>query len=172
MSEQMDTNSKTAASDDTQPQFAIQKIYIKDVSFEAPNLPELYNEEYKPQVKMEMNSKSRRVADDHFEVVLSVTLRAEIGDKVAFLAEVQQAGLFFIKNFTEEQTHQLTGAAAPESLYPYVREVIAGLIGKTGFPSIQLTPVNFMGLYMERQQQMQQAQKNGVASTGEKSVAH
>ncbi len=175
MTDQVETNTDaTDGSEEQQgPQFAIQKIYVKDISFEAPNLPELFNEEYKPQVKMEMNSQSRQVADDHFEVILNVTLSAEIEDKVAFLAEVQQAGLFFIKNFNEEQTHQLIGAAAPESLYPYVREAISGLIGKTGLPAIQLAPVNFMGLYMERLNQVQQEQKEGSASeTAENSTTH
>jgi len=156
MTDQVDQNTPAAGGDEQQaPQFAIQKIYVKDISFEAPNLPEMFSIEYKPEVKMEMNSKSRQVAEDHFEVVLSVTLSAEIGDKTAFLVEVHQAGLFLIKNFNEQQTHQLLGAAAPESLYPYVREAVSSLIGKTGFPSIQLAPVNFMGLYMERMQQAQ-----------------
>ncbi len=173
MTDQVDTNTEAAGTEDqaAAPQFAIQKIYVKDISFEAPNLPELFNVEYKPQVKMEMNSKSRKVADDHFEVILSVTLGAEIGEKTAFLAEVQQAGLFLIKGFNDQQTHQLLGAAAPESLYPYVREAISSLIGKTGFPAIQLTPVNFMGLYMENMQRAQaEAQAAGEETAGSETV--
>ena len=164
MTDQVDANPEAAGDAEQAPQFAIQKIYVKDISFEAPNLPEMFSVEYKPEVKMEMNSKSRQVADDHFEVVLSVTLSAEIGEKTAFLVEIQQAGLFLIKNFNEQQTHQLLGAAAPESLYPYVREAVSSMIGKTGFPAIQLAPVNFMGLYMER---MQQAQAEGQQAGGE-----
>lgn len=173
MTDQVENNAEAAGADEqAAPQFAIQKIYVKDISFEAPNLPEMFNVEYKPEVKMEMNSKSRQVADDHFEVVLSVTLSAEIGEKTAFLVEVHQAGLFLIRNFNEQQTHQLLGAAAPESLYPYVREAISGLIGKTGFPAIQLAPVNFMGLYMERmQQQQQQAQEAaGADASGSETI--
>lgn len=152
MTDQIDTNPEAAAAEAGQdaPQFAIQRVYVKDISFEAPNLPEMFNVEFKPQVKMEMNSKSRQVADNNYEVVLSVTLSAEVEDKTAFLVEVQQAGMFFIQGFNEQQAHQLLGAAAPESLYPYVREAVANLIGRTGFPAIQLAPVNFMGLYMER----------------------
>ena len=100
MTEQANNNEAAATNEQQAPQFAIQKIYVKDISFEAPNLPELFNVEYKPEVKMEMNSKSRQVADDHYEVILSVTLSAQIGEKVAFRAEVQQAGLLFIKGFT------------------------------------------------------------------------
>ena len=162
MTEQANNNEAAATNEQQAPQFAIQKIYVKDISFEAPNLPELFNVEYKPEVKMEMNSKSRQVADDHYEVILSVTLSAQIGEKVAFLAEVQQAGLLFIKGFTNQQKHQLLGAAGPEALYPYVRETIASLVGRTGFPVIQLTPVNFMGLYMENMQRAQ-AQANQAA---------
>ncbi|WP_444995821.1 protein-export chaperone SecB [Aliikangiella sp. IMCC44359] len=167
MTDQVDASPEAVANDEQAPQYAIQRIYVKDISFEAPNLPEMFSIEYKPEVKMEMNSKSRQVAEDHFEVVLSVTLSAEVEDKTAFLVEVQQAGLFFIKNFNEQQTHQLLGAAAPESLYPYVREAISSLIGKTGFPAIQLAPVNFMGLYMERIQQQQEAEGNIEAPASE-----
>lgn len=150
----------------SEQQFVIQKIYIKDVSFESPNLPELFNVEYKPQVKMEMNSKSRSLGNDHFEVVMKINLSAELEGKVAFLTEVEQAGLFLIKGFNDEQLQQLLGAAAPEALYPFVREIIASLIGKTGLPAIQLAPINFMGLYMERLQQEQQA-KVGATATSE-----
>jgi len=93
-----------------------------------------------------------------------VTLSATIGEKAAYLAEVHQAGLFLVKDFTDQQAHQLLGAAAPEALYPYVRETIASLIGKTGFPAIQLSPVNFMALYMQSMQQAQ-AQANQASES-------
>ena len=171
MTDQIDTNPEAAAAEAGQegPQFAIQRVYVKDISFEAPNLPEMFNVDFKPQVKMEMNSKSRQVADNNFEVVLSVTLSAEVEEKTAFLVEVQQAGLFFINGFNEQQTHQLLGAAAPESLYPYVREAVANMIGRTGFPAIQLAPVNFMGLYMERMAKAQADAQSGEAAGGEAS---
>jgi len=171
MTDQIDTNPEAAAAEAGQeaPQFAIQRVYVKDISFEAPNLPEMFNVDFKPQVKMEMNSKSRMVSENNYEVVLSVTLSAEVEDKTAFLVEVHQAGLFYIANFNEQQTHQLLGAAAPESLYPYVREAVANMIGRTGFPAIQLTPVNFMALYMERmakaQAEAQQAEAGGEADS-------
>jgi preprotein translocase subunit SecB len=172
MTDQVEANNEAAATEEqAAPQFAIQRIYVKDISFEAPNLPELFNVEYKPEVKMEMNSKSRKVGEDHYEVILSVTLNATLGDKTAFLAEVEQAGLFLIKDFNEQQTHQLLGAAAPEAIYPYVREAISNLIGKTGFPAIQLTPVNFMGLYMENLQRAQaEAQKAAEENAGTETV--
>ncbi len=161
MTDNNETAPQAATTENTQdaPQFSIQRVYVKDISFEAPNLPDMFSVDFKPQVKMEMNSQSRKVADNNFEVILNVTLSAEVEEKTAFLVEVQQAGLFYINGFNDQQTHQLLGAAAPESLYPYVREAVASLIGRTGFPAIQLTPVNFMGLYMERMQQAQQAQQ-------------
>jgi len=167
MTDEQNNSTDAAAAQEQQnaPQFAVQRIYVKDISFEAPNLPELFNVEFAPQVKMEMNTKSRQVADDHFEVVMTVTLSAEVEERVAFLAEVQQAGLFLIRGFNEQQTHQLLGAAAPEAIYPYVREAIANLVGRTGFPAIQLAPVNFMGLYMERMQQAA-AQAQAAAEQG------
>ena len=164
MTDQTDTNTDAAANNEEQqnlPQAAIQKIYVKDISFEAPNLPEIFSVEYKPQIKMEMNSKSRIVADDNYEVILTISLKAEIEDKTVFLAEVQQAGIFMLKNLNEEQLQHSLSVMAPETLYPYVRETIASLIGRTGFPAVQLAPVNFQALFIQKMQQAQAAQAEG-----------
>jgi len=147
----------TTADQENLPQAAIQRIYVKDISFEAPNLPEMFSVEYKPQIKMEMNSKSRTVADDNYEVILTISVKAEVEEKTVFLVEVQQAGIFMLKNLNEQQLQHSLSVMAPETLYPYVRETIAGLIGKTGFPSIQLAPVNFQALFMQKLQQAQAA---------------
>lgn len=160
MTDQADTkpeNAAVATDEQKLPQASIQRIYVKDISFEAPNLPELFSVEYKPQVKMEMNSKSRIVADDNYEVILTVSVKAEMEDKTIFLAEVQQAGVFFLKNVNEQQLQHSLSVMAPETLYPYVRETIASLIGKTGFPAVQLAPVNFQALFMQKLQQAQAA---------------
>jgi len=160
MTDQADTNPEAAVANEEQqnlPQAAIQKIYIKDISFEAPNLPEMFSVEYKPQIKMEMNSKSRTVADDNFEVILTISVKAENEEKTVFLAEVQQAGIFMVKNVNEEQLQHTLSVMAPDTLYPYVRETIASLIGKTGFPPVQLAPVNFQALYIQKLQQAQAA---------------
>ena len=160
MTEQTDLTPEAASIKEDQqnlPQAAIQRIYVKDISFEAPNLPELFAVEYKPQIKMEMNSKSRIVADDNYEVILTVSVKAELEDKTVFLAEVQQAGIFMLKNVNEEQLQHTLSVMGPETLYPYVRETIASLIGKTGFPAVQLAPVNFQALFMQKVQQAQQA---------------
>ena len=164
MTDQTETNTDAAATNEEQknlPQAAIQRIYVKDISFEAPNLPELFSVEYKPQIKMEMNSKSRIVADDNYEVILTISVKAEIEDKTVFLAEVQQAGIFMLKNLSEEQLQHSLSVMAPETLYPYVRETIASMIGRTGFPAVQLAPVNFQALFVQKMQQAQAAQADG-----------
>ncbi len=160
MTDQTDIKPEAGANSEDQqnlPQAAIQRVYVKDISFEAPNLPELFSVEYKPQIKMEMNSKSRIVSEDNFEVILTVSVKAEIEEKTVFLAEVQQAGIFFLKNITEEQIQHALSVMAPETLYPYIREAIASLIGRTGFPVVQLAPVNFQALYLQKLQQAQAA---------------
>lgn len=172
MTDQNDVNPEEAAAaadQENMPQAAIQRVYVKDISFEAPNLPELFSTEYKPQIKMEMNSKSRKVADDNFEVVLNITVNADQDEKTVFLAEVQQAGIFFVKNVNEQQLQHALSVMAPETLYPYARETIASLIGKTGFPAVQLAPVNFQALFMQKLQQAQ-AEQGGEAASEETTI--
>ncbi len=167
MTDQTDITPEAAANNEAQnlPQAAIQKIYVKDVSFEAPNLPEMFSVEYKPQVKMEMNSKSRKVADDNYEVILTISVKSEIEEKTVFLAEVQQACILFVKNVNEEQLQHTLSVMGPETLYPYIRETIASLIGKTGFPAVQLAPINFQVLYMQKLQQQAQGDAAEGASS-------
>jgi len=167
MTDQTDITPEAAANNEEQnlPQAAIQKIYVKDISFEAPNLPEMFSVEYKPQVKMEMNSKSRKVADDNYEVILTISVKSEIEEKTVFLAEVQQACILFVKNVNEEQLQHTLSVMGPETLYPYIRETIASLIGKTGFPAVQLAPINFQVLYMQKlQQQAEGGTAEGASS--------
>ena len=173
MTDQNDVNPEAAVAADQEnmPQAAIQRVYVKDISFEAPNLPELFSTEYKPQIKMEMNSKSRKVADDNYEVVLNITVNADQDEKTVFLAEVQQAGIFFVKNVNEQQLQHALSVMAPETLYPYARETIASLIGKTGFPAVQLAPVNFQALFMQKLQQAQaQAEQGGEEASEETTI--
>jgi len=176
MTDEKDVNPEVAAptpaDQENLPQAAIQRVYVKDISFEAPNLPELFSVEYKPQIKMEMNSKSRKVADDNYEVVLNISVKADQDDKTVFLVEVQQAGIFFVKNVSEQQLQHALSVMAPETLYPYARETIASLIGKTGFPAIQLAPVNFQAMFMQKLQhaQAQQAEQAGDAPSEETTI--
>lgn len=135
-------------------QFTIQKLYLKDVSFESPRAPQIFTSgEIQPQINVQINSKSSSVGDSVYEVVLDVNVTATVDDATAFLVEVQQAGIFTIAGFSEENLNGMLGAYCPEVLFPFVREVIADLISKGGFPQLLLTPVNFNALYAEQMQQ-------------------
>ena len=134
---------------DIQPQFAIQKIYVKDISFETPNSPDVFTQEWKPEVNVEIDTKGKLVAEDIHEIVLGVTVTARFGDKVAFLAEIQQAGIFVIKNFSESEKAAMIGSYCPSLLFPYSREVMSDLVTKGGFPQFLLQPVNFDALYQQ-----------------------
>ena len=141
-------------------QFAIQKIYLKDVSFESPNSPQTFTEgEWKPQINVQINSGNQLVTQDTYEVVLDITVTAKHDDKTAFLAEVKQAGIFTIAGFPEESLGGMLGAFCPESLFPYAREAISELVSKGGFPQLLLAPVNFNALYTQQLQNQQVAQQ-------------
>lgn len=138
------------------PQFAIQRIYTKDVSFETPNSPAIFTEQWEPEVNVELNTSGNRIADDVFEVVLSVTVTAKLGDKTAYLAEVQQAGIFTIQGFSEQDIGGMIHSFCPNLLFPYVREVISDLVAKGSFPQMLLQPINFDQVYAQHLQQRQQ----------------
>lgn len=142
-------------------QVGVQKVYTKDISYEAPNVPDIFQDaEFKPEIKMEMNSKSRKLGDEVFEVVLSMTVTASQGEKTGFLVEVQQAGIFGVKGVNDDQLRHLLSTFCPETLYPYAREVISSLTNKGGFPPVYLAPVNFDALF-----RAQLAQQANEAST-------
>ncbi|SET86134.1 protein-export chaperone SecB [Thalassotalea agarivorans] len=129
------------------PQFAIQRVYTKDISFETPNSPEIFQVEWKPEVKLDLDTRSNKLADDTYEVVLAVTVTVEIEGKTAFLAEVQQAGIFTIGNMPEPQVAHTIGAFCPNTLFPYARETVAALVNRGSFPQLNLAPVNFDALF-------------------------
>jgi len=140
--------------------FQIQRIYTKDISFEAPNSPLIFQKEWQPEVKLDIDSSSSKLADSLYEVVLRVTVTATIEDETAFLCEVQQAGIFIVTGFDDEQLAHCFGAYCPNILFPYVRECISSLVNRGTFPQLNLAPVNFDMLYMSHlQQQMEQAEQ-------------
>jgi len=144
-----------------QQQFAIQKIYLKDVSFESPNAPIIFTEgQFQPEINVQINTEAQTVNEDLHEVTLTVTVTAKQNDKTAFLVEVKQSGIFQISGFEQEQMGGMLGAYCPEALFPFARETIADLVAKGGFPQVLLAPVNFNAMYMQHQQQ-QQAQQSG-----------
>ncbi len=142
--------------------FDLQRIYTKDLSFETPNTPDVFTLEWKPESNLSLNSEVNKLDDNAFEVVLSVTVTTKIGEKVAYLVEVQQAGIFTVQGFPNEEMGPMLGAYCPNILFPYAREVVSDLVVKGGFPQLLLTPVNFDHLF---QQHMQQQQGNQDAPT-------
>ena len=153
--------------EEAQKQILIQKLYVKDVSFEAPNTPAIYNMEWRPEINLNLQTKNSQVGDDTREVVLSVTAEAKLGDKVAFIVEVHQAGVFLIKGFTPDEQAQIIGAYCPNLLFPFAREAITDLVGKGGFPGLLLQPVNFDALYIQQMEEMAKA-KAESATTSDK----
>jgi preprotein translocase subunit SecB len=132
------------------PEFSILRIYLKDVSFETPNSPEVFTQEFKPEINLQLNTAVKRIEEDLHEVVLNITVTAKQGEKTGFLVEVQQAGLFTVKGFDEAQKGAMLGAYCPNTLFPYAREAVSELVTKGGFPPLLLAPVNFDAMYAER----------------------
>lgn len=131
------------------PQFEIQRIFVKDISFESPNTPQTFVEEWKPEVSLNLETKSNRVQENIHEVVLSITATVSTAKKTAFLIEIHQAGVFLINGFAKEQLHQMLGSFCPNILFPYAREVISDIVVRGGFPQLILAPVNFDALYAQ-----------------------
>ena len=146
-----DQTTPVAGADDAAQaaQFTIEKLYLKDVSFEAPNAPQVFNEQGQPQLSMNLNQKVGRLSDGAFEVVLGVTLTCTLNDKTVYLAEVAQAGIFGLAGFDDRTLDMMLCTYCPNVLFPYVREAVSDLINKGGFPPFYLQPINFEALYAE-----------------------
>ncbi|MFE8070818.1 protein-export chaperone SecB [Marinobacteraceae bacterium S3BR75-40.1] len=138
------------------PQFALQRIYVKDLSFESPNSPAVFQGEWKPQVNMDLNSQHTKISDTQYEVVLSLTLTAKQGEDVAYIVEIQQAGVFMVKNVEGPQLGHMLGAYCPNLLFPYARETIDNMVTKGSFPALMLAPVNFDAIYQNALQRQQE----------------
>jgi preprotein translocase subunit SecB len=139
-------------------QFSIQKLYLKDVSFESPNVPAVFADgDWQPEVNIQLNSSNKSIGQDAFEVDLKITVTAKQQKKTAFLVELTQSGIFTIAGFDQDNLRGMLGAFCPETLFPFAREAIAELVSKGGFPPLLLAPVNFNALYMQQAQQQQAA---------------
>lgn len=141
----------------------IERIYVKDVSFEAPNLPNIFQQEWKPQLGFELDTETNQIGEDTYEVALHINVQTTIegSNDVAFICEVKQAGIFTIKGLEGIQLAHCLAAKCPEVLYPYARELIASLVNRGTFPALNLSPVNFDALfidYLERQQTQENAE--------------
>ncbi len=139
------------------PSFAIEKLYVKDLSLEVPNAPAVYLEREAPEIGLQLQTGGLKVGDDIFEVTLTATVTAKIGEKTVYLVEVGQAGLFRIRNIPEENLEPLLAIACPNILFPYVREVVSDSVTRAGFAPVVLQPVNFEAMYAARQQEEQPA---------------
>ena len=147
-------------------QFSIQKIYVKDFSFESPSTPAVFQAEWRPQMELNLHSDARRVGNDLYEVILRVTATVKLADQMAYLVEVQQAGIFRISGFTDEQLRPTLGSACPNILFPYARETVSDVVTRGGFPQLLLSPVNFDALY---QRHLEEAEAK-AAGNGEDAV--
>jgi preprotein translocase subunit SecB len=154
----MADNDQQAGTQQNAQQFALQRLYIRDLSFEAPQGAKVFNKQWRPQVKVDLNTGSERVGDEQFEVVLTITATATLEDETAFLVEVQQAGLFLVKGLDGENLRRVLSVMCPTILFPYAREAIDGLAIRGSFPALMLQPINFEALYLQAVQQQGQQQ--------------
>lgn len=154
----------TSTTEGQKAQFVIQKIYTKDVSFESPNSPDIFREEWKPKLDLQLGNEYRQIDENNHEIILSVTVTAKVGDKTAFLVEVKQAGIFTLTGYSKQEMGPLVGSYCPNTLFPFVREVVSDVVLKGGFPQLVLAPVNFDAMYMH---QMEQAKKQMEAAKEE-----
>jgi preprotein translocase subunit SecB len=136
-----------------QASFQIEKLYIKDLSLEVPNAPQVFMQTENPQLEIQVRNEGAQFGEGLFEVTVTVTVTARAGDKTVFLAEAAQAGIFSVRGIPAEDLEPLLGIGCPTILYPYVREAISDLVTRAGFPAVVLAPVSFEQIYMERRQQ-------------------
>ena len=147
---------------DQQPAFGIEKIYLKDLSLEIPNAPQIFIQREAPQVSIELGNTTSMIEEGVFEVVITVTVTSKIEDKTVFLVEVAQAGIFQVRNVPAENLEMIAGVTCPNILFPYARQTVSDLVTRAGFPPVLLNPINFEALYA--QQKQQQAQNGSPAA--------
>lgn len=153
---------------ETPPQatFQIEKLYVKDVSLEIPNAPQVFMQQAQPQLEVRIDTGATQFAEGYYEALVSATVTAKIGERTLFLAEAVQAGIFQLRNVPEEELKPLLGIACPTILFPYLREAISDLVIRGGFPPVLLAPVSFEALYVQRMQQEQSAPGTQPANPG------
>jgi preprotein translocase subunit SecB len=142
-----------SAGEAQQGQFGIQKIYLKDMSFETPHSPQIFQEQWSPSVNMDVSNSATALSEKFFEVVLSVTITVKAGEQTVYLTEVQQAGIFHIEGFPREAVNRILATLCPNILFPFAREVVADLAMRGGFPQLLLAPMNFEALYAQHLKQ-------------------
>lgn len=154
MSDQEEGAERRAGNPPPDARFLVQRIYVKDISYESPNAPDIFRAEWKPDVDLQMHSSARGSAAGSYEVSVRVTVTVNVGEQTAYLVEVVQAGLFSVSGVGTEELNFLLGSTCPNIIFPYVRETVSDLVVRGGFPQLVLAPVNFEVLYrrhLERQ---------------------
>ncbi|MGB0205088.1 MAG: protein-export chaperone SecB [Neptuniibacter sp.] len=152
----MSENEQNTANQEAQgPQFSVQRVYIKDASFESPNSPAIFTSPWQPEVGVELNSSTQKLSDTAYEVVLTITVTVKNDDKTAFLVEMHQAGIFAIAGIEGPELNHTLGAFCPSILFPYAREAIDAMVVKASFPALMLAPVNFDALFAQQMAQKQ-----------------
>jgi preprotein translocase subunit SecB len=155
--------------DDNSPVFQIQRIYLKDMSLEQPNSPKILLEQAQPQVEISLAVGAETVAEGIYEVAVTATVTTKVGDRVLFLVEAKQAGIFEIRNLPPEQLQAIVGIACPGIIYPYLRAIVSDVCTRAGFPPVILTEVNFQSMF---EAQQQQAAAQGQSTNGSGAVAN
>jgi preprotein translocase subunit SecB len=150
------------AQQNNQPVFSIEKVFVKDLSLEIPNAPQVFLEREAPQVDIQLHHNSTGVEDGVYQTVLTVTVTAKIGEKTMFLVEAAQAGIFVVRNIPAQELEAVLAIACPNILFPYVREVISDTVVRAGFPPVILSPVNFEAIYAAQRDPQPAAATGGV----------
>lgn len=161
MADENQTDSGATQPEQQGAQFGIQRIYTKDISFETPNSPAIFKKDWKPEIKLDLDTRTSELEPNLYEVVLSVTVTASLGEETGFLCEVQQAGIFMIGEMPDQAKAHALGSFCPNTLFPYARETISNLVNRGTFPALNLAPVNFDAIfnaYVQKRAQEQQGQ--------------
>ena len=157
-------NKETAATENNEKNeknVSLQTIYIKDLSFEAPNSPDIFlEEEITPETKLNISNTHRKLSEGVYDVSLKLSVESTYGEKTMFLAEVEQAGVFAIRGYDETETRALIGIFCPNTLFPYIRELISTMVTKAGFPALLLQPINFDSIYSQAMEQQKDKKPN------------
>lgn len=152
------------ADENLDPVFQIQRVYLKDLSLEQPNSPEILLNQEQPGVDIQLGVDATPIAEGLFEITVTATVQARIGEKTVFLVEAKQAGIFEVRNIATEQIGPLLGIACPQIVYPYLRGNVADVVQRAGFPPVHLAEINFQAMYEQQQQQQQQPSDAAVAT--------
>jgi preprotein translocase subunit SecB len=154
----------TDSASDSNPVFQIQRIYLKDLSLEQPNSPQILLEQAQPQVDINLGLNAAPVAEGLYEITVTATVTTKVGEKTLFLVEAKQAGIFELRNIPQEQLQPIIGIACPQIVYPYLRATVSDVCTRAGFPPVLLAEVNFQAMYeAQRQAQQQQASSGNGA---------